>query len=230
MPERVNWIEQIRRRSDEELWRWMEEVTSPRVLSMAMTELSLRSIKRLEKSMDAFAASGEKYAQRMAFVTRGLILSTVVLILVALLFAFVEARKIFWEAPPRASATAPVRAQAASVSSYEAECAGQAGRAIVQFTHQQLDKTLNFKVLSSENHYNKELRKCLVEMRTFGGDHDDVGMGNYVLDAYENSVQLYCFTPVRPRPDQKYGQCYDHKSSPIPREEADKQIMQLMER
>jgi hypothetical protein len=229
MPDHLNWMDQIRKRTDDELKNWTEEITDPQLLSLAMAELSLRSAKRLKTSLDEFSAVTERNSRRIAGLTRALILLSLALIVVALPPAVSTAMRLLRGEPQPASALAPpVRAEAAAVP-LETQCSAQAEKATDQFAKRQREIQMTFKVLSAENHFNKKLHKCFVEVRTFGGEGDDTGFGNYVLDAYENSMQVYCLTPVRPTPGVRLAQCYDRKSNFITKEDADQQILKLME-
>jgi hypothetical protein len=224
-------MDQISKRNDEELKRWTEEVTSPRLLSLAMTELSLRAIRRLESSLADLNAASDQYSQRIAFLSKVLIWAIVALILVALPSSISEMRKLVSgeSGSVRVIAAQPVRAESPGGAA-EADCPSQAGKATQEFAHRQTENQLNFRIVSSENHYNKQLHKCFVEIRTFGGEGESLGFGNFVLDAYENSTQVHCLTPVRPQPNVRLGQCYDRQKNSISREEADNQILQLMDR
>ena len=83
----------IRSKTDEELWELVEKCTDEpaggttqahqeeKQLHLGLTELTLRSQKALNESIDALNASSEKYSRTIVFLTRVLVVLTVVLLL-----------------------------------------------------------------------------------------------------------------------------------------------------
>jgi hypothetical protein len=101
------------------------------------------------------------------------------------------------------------------------ECAEQARRA-----GHDMDKYQGigppFNVSSVSNHYNRRLRKCIVDV----GVTDKDGFAEFVMDAYEQSRMVVCRTQVNAFPTQ--NSCEDSQGNNIDPDEAQKQIDALM--
>jgi len=75
------------------------------------------------------------------------------------------------------------------------------------------------RVAGVSNHYNRKLSKCIVDVQTAQTD----GVTETLMDAYEQSYLLYCFTTT------KLGRCVDALSNTsIDPAEADKRIDALL--
>jgi len=105
------------------------------------------------------------------------------------------------------------------------ECAEQARRTTQDFGKYATGFGPPPSVSGSSNHYNQKLGKCIVDVQTV----DKNGIGEFVLDAYEQSDILWCntrFTPKQTTPMQRV--CMDHQNKRIDPAEADKQIDALL--
>jgi hypothetical protein len=233
MQERSNWMDQISKRNDDELRKWAEEATNPRLLTLAMAELNLRSVKRLKASLDEYAITTEQHSRRIAALSKTLIGLTLVLILVALPPAITETKRLIWGEPQFVQAVQPGSFKAVSPAVdalTETDCANQAGKTAGAFVQTLREKEGNLRFGSSSHHLNQRLQKCFTEIRMTGGIGDNMGSHTYILDAKANTTQIHCFTAIAPSPNVKYPQCFDSKLNVIPPEDSEKRILDLMGR
>ena len=76
----------FKNKTDEELLDWLDKwtITINQDQQVVITELEKRSIDKLEKLIDSFSSSSERYSKRILFLTWVLVVLTIVLVIIAL--------------------------------------------------------------------------------------------------------------------------------------------------
>jgi hypothetical protein len=88
-------MREVRKKTDEELWKWVVDAAASeatgaacnfvdRRLNLRLRELSLRSQKALRESINAFSASSDNYSRKTVKLTWVLIALTIALLLLAI--------------------------------------------------------------------------------------------------------------------------------------------------